>query len=34
MKTLEMAVLILAAATLALWRGIALYKITFKKKNL
>ena len=34
MKTLELAVVIVAAAGLALWRGVAMYRYTFKKKDL
>jgi len=34
MKTLELAVVIIGAAALVVWRGIATYRYTFKKKNL
>jgi hypothetical protein len=34
MKTLELVLVIAAAAGLALWRGIALYRQTFRRKGL
>jgi hypothetical protein len=34
MKTLELAVVLAAAAVLAIWRGIAMYRQTFRRKNL
>jgi len=34
MKALELIVVLVAAAALAIWRGAALYQYTFKKKNL
>jgi hypothetical protein len=34
MKILELTLIILAAAALAIWRAVATFKITFTKKNL
>jgi hypothetical protein len=34
MKILELVLVMLAAAGLAVWRGVAMYKYTFKRKNL
>jgi hypothetical protein len=34
MKTLDLALVIIAAAALAIWRGVALYRYTFKRENL
>jgi len=33
MKTLELALVILGGVALAIWRGVALYNYTFKRKN-
>jgi len=34
MKTLELALVVAAAAGLAIWRGVAMYRQTFRRKNL
>jgi hypothetical protein len=34
MKTLELALVLTAAAVLALWRGVAIYRQTFRRKDL
>jgi hypothetical protein len=34
MQTLELALVVAAAAGLALWRGIAMYRQTFRRRNL
>ena len=34
MRTLELTIVIAAAAGLAIWRGIAMYRYSFKKKDL
>jgi hypothetical protein len=34
MKTLELVVVATVAAALAIWRGIAMYRQTFRRKNL
>jgi hypothetical protein len=34
MRTLELALVLIAAAVFALWRGIAMYRQTFGRKDL
>jgi len=34
MRTLELLIVIAAAAALAIWRGAAMYRYAFKKKDL
>jgi hypothetical protein len=34
MRTLELTIVIAAAAALAIWRGVAMYRYSFKKKDL
>jgi hypothetical protein len=34
MKTLELMLVIIAAAGLAVWRGVAMYRYSFKRKSL
>jgi hypothetical protein len=34
MKAFELALVLAAAAGLALWRGISIYRQTFRRKNL
>jgi hypothetical protein len=34
MKALELVLVMIAAAGLAVWRGVAMYKYTFKRKSL
>ena len=34
MRTLELVLVVVAAAALALWRAIAMYRITFRRRNL
>jgi hypothetical protein len=34
MKTLELALIFAAAAGLTLWRGIAMYRQTFRRNNI
>jgi hypothetical protein len=34
MKTFELTLVLLAAAALAIWRGVAMYNYAFKKKSL
>jgi hypothetical protein len=34
MKTIELAVIVALAAGFALWRGVAMYKQTFRRKDL
>jgi len=34
MKTLELALVLGAAAALTIWRGIAIYRQTFRRRNL
>jgi type IV secretory pathway VirB2 component (pilin) len=34
MRIIQLAVVIVAAAGLALWRGVAMYRQTFHRKNL
>jgi len=34
MRALELILVIVAVAALAIWRGVALYQYTFRKKNL
>jgi hypothetical protein len=34
LKTLELALVVIAAVALAVWRGVALYQQTFRRKGL
>jgi len=34
MKTLELSLVIAGAVALTIWRGVAMYRQTFKRKNL
>jgi hypothetical protein len=34
MNTIELSLVIAAAVALTLWRGVAMYRQTFKRKNL
>jgi hypothetical protein len=34
MKAFELVFVMIAAAGLAVWRGVAMYRFTFKRKNL
>jgi hypothetical protein len=34
MKTLELMLVMIVAAGLAVWRGVAMYRYSFKRKNL
>jgi hypothetical protein len=34
MRVIELTIAVAAAAALAIWRGVAMYRYTFRKKNL